>query len=198
MIKIIQQETSKTTAVTSNNYDSIIKTVDLSDAAGGSFIFRVNNSLIQALTRVLVAAEYSALTGDTTQTVTLTGTSGTANVIVDGVNYLATFTTNLTTSAANFVTSHSATLLALGITVTSNAAVLTFVADTDTFPTIAITNVSGNLAGTVGTATAVASTGNAIASLSAQAKGYFDVRVQNISESALNTFVKIHYNIVTN
>lgn len=47
-----------------------------------------------------------------------TGTNGTANVNVNGVNYLATFSSNLNTTAANFVSTHAAALLALGITLT--------------------------------------------------------------------------------
>ena len=53
-------------------------------------------------------------------TITLTGTSGTCNITVMETAYLATFTTSLTVSAANFVTSHATALLARGIVVTSN------------------------------------------------------------------------------
>lgn len=83
--------------------------------------------------------------------VTLTGTSGTANINVAGVNYLATFNTNLTTTASDFVTSHSAALTAAGITVTSNAAVLTFTANVGgtAFTIAAPVNATGDLAGTL-------------------------------------------------
>lgn len=79
--------------------------------------------------------------------VTLTGTSGTANITINGVDYLATFNTNLTTTATDFVTAHQAALTTAGITVSANAGVLTFVhvvAYTTT-----ITNATGDLAGTV-------------------------------------------------
>lgn len=92
---------------------------------------------------------------DSSRTVTLTGTSGTANISVGGTNYLATFATNLTTTAANFVTTHSAALLAAGTTVTAAAGVLTFKHTTTGFPAITITNVTTNLAGTLGTVTAI-------------------------------------------
>ena len=82
--------------------------------------------------------------------VTLTGTSGTANVSIGGVNYLATFTTNLTTSATNFVTSHQAALSALGIAVSSNAAVITISGEAEALGTPAVVNATGDLAGTVG------------------------------------------------
>lgn len=46
------------------------------------------------------------------RTATMTGTSGTCNVTINGTDYLFTFTTNLNTSTANFVNSHAATILA--------------------------------------------------------------------------------------
>ena len=78
-------------------------------------------------------------------TITLTGTSGTAKILIKGVNYLATFTTSLTVSATNFVSTHAAALLARGIVVTSSAAALRFT-ETDQ---VYITNASGNLSGAI-------------------------------------------------
>lgn len=46
------------------------------------------------------------------KTATMTGSSGTCNVTINGTAYLFTFATDLTTSAANFVTAHAATILA--------------------------------------------------------------------------------------
>lgn len=90
------------------------------------------------------------------RTVTLTGTSGTANINIAGTDYLATFATNLTTTASNFVTTHAATILsAKGVTVTANLGVLTFTHTTASFPVITITNATTNLAGTLGTVTVV-------------------------------------------
>jgi hypothetical protein len=86
------------------------------------------------------------LDGTYTTDITLTGTSGTANVTIDGTNYLATFTTDLTTSADNFVTSHAATILsAHGVTVTAATGVLTLVVAAENQPTLAVANVSGDL-----------------------------------------------------
>lgn len=80
---------------------------------------------------------------------TLTGTSGTANVNVNGTNYLATFNTNLTTTAANFVTAHAAAILAdTGIVVTSAAAVIHFIGAVDIVSAITILNATGDLSGT--------------------------------------------------
>lgn len=83
---------------------------------------------------------------------TLTGTSGTANITINGTVYLATFNTDLTTTASDFVTSHAIALNTAGITVTSNGAVLTFVANDPSaeFTRIA-PNATGDLTGTFST-----------------------------------------------
>jgi hypothetical protein len=105
-------------------------------------------------------ATYPSLTiavkGTSSRAITLTGTSGTANIAVAGTNYLATFASDLTTTAANFVTAHAAAILtATGATVTAAAGVITITDSNFRYPTITITNASGNLAGTVGALTAV-------------------------------------------
>lgn len=96
---------------------------------------------------------------NSSRTVTLTGTSGTANINIGGNAYLATFATNLSTTASNFVTAHAAALAADGITVTANAAVLTFVSTTPDVTGLTIVNATTNLAGTLGTVTAIPDTG---------------------------------------
>lgn len=197
-IRTVVQQTSKTTAVTCNAYDSVIQTVPLTDAADTEFQFVVNNSVIQNISAILISTEYPSLTGNSSRVVTLTGTSGTANITVGGTNYLATFTTDLTTSANNFVTSHSAALLALGITVTANSGALTFVAATATFPTIARTNVSGDLSATIASVTAGATTGSPIVDLVSYVRGAMTVRVRNYGTAALNNFVRFHFKITHN
>ena len=86
-------------------------------------------------------------------TVTLTGTSGTGNITFNGIAYLVTFTTDLTTSAANFVTSHGAAIAARfnGAVVTSSGAGVIFTARYAGVPITATNNVNvtGNLAGSV-------------------------------------------------
>jgi len=77
---------------------------------------------------------------------TLTGSSGTANITINGTAYLATFTSTLTTSAANFVTSHSLALNLLGIQVRSAGAKVIFSGAIG--GSFAIANVSGDLSGT--------------------------------------------------
>lgn len=87
------------------------------------------------------------------RTITLTGTSGTANVNIGGVDYLATFATDLSTTRANFVTAHEAAIeLATGGTLTGTGATITLVAPSTGYPSISVSNVTTNLAGTVAAA----------------------------------------------
>ena len=196
-IAVLTQATSVTTTVNAKrHYEGIIETFLPTTAADASFVFQVDNSVVQSVTQISLATEYPTSTTNSSRTATLTGTSGTANIIVGGVNYLATFTTNLTTSATNFVTSHAAALLALGITVTSSGAVLTFVAATATFPTITDANVSGDLDSTIAAVAVIATTGLPIATIDSYAKDYFKVRITNKGASSLNFPVKVHYQIV--
>lgn len=89
-------------------------------------------------------------TPNQSQTITLTGTSGTVNINIGGVDYLATFNTDLTTTQSDFVTAHKAAIeLATGGTFTGTGATLTLVAPTETFPIITVTNATTDLAGTV-------------------------------------------------
>jgi hypothetical protein len=83
-------------------------------------------------------------TGSGTRALTLTGSSGTANVNVDGVNYLATYATSLTVTATNFVTTHAAALLAEGVVVTAAAGVLTFQGENVIIDAITFTNATTN------------------------------------------------------
>jgi len=82
---------------------------------------------------------------------TLTGTSGTSNIKVDGINYLATFDTNLTTTADNFVTTHAAALLTAGVVVTAAVGVITLTANVAgvNFTSTASVNATGDLDGTL-------------------------------------------------
>ncbi len=81
-------------------------------------------------------------------TVTLTGTAGTANVTVGGVAYLATFNTNLNTTHADFVALHAAALLLRGITLTgTTTAIFTSTVPGMEQPAPTVANVVANLAG---------------------------------------------------
>ena len=85
-----------------------------------------------------------------TRKLTLTGNNGSANINVDGVDYLATYNTSLTQTATDFVTTHSAAILAAsGVKVASVGAELRFGdSSTTILDTITITNVTTNLNGT--------------------------------------------------
>lgn len=91
-------------------------------------------------------------------TLTFTGSSGTANVTVNGVNYLATFDTDLATTAANFVTTHAAALALRDITLTypgsGDAVVFTSAIPGQPFAAVTIANVTTNLAGSRAATTA--------------------------------------------
>lgn len=89
-------------------------------------------------------------TENLSRTATLTGTSGTANITIGGISYLATYNTSLATTATNFITSHKAAIeLATGGTVTSSGANIVLVAPSNSYPGFSIANASGDLAGTV-------------------------------------------------
>lgn len=106
-------------------------------------------SELQAVYTDLVIEE-GIPSGNAVQTVNLTGTSGTANIAVNGVNYLATFATDLATTEANFVTANAATILAAtGTVVTYAGGLITFTDAAEGFPTITVTNATLTLAGTV-------------------------------------------------
>jgi len=85
-------------------------------------------------------------------TVTLTGTSGTANITVaGGLTKLITFNTDLATTASDFDTAHSAAYTAVGITVTASGDDIIFTAAVagTAFDVPVITNATGDLDGTV-------------------------------------------------
>lgn len=79
---------------------------------------------------------------------TLTGSSGTANINVNGRDYLATFNSSLPQTASDFVSSHAAALAALGITVTQMVGTALLVFTGVQAANLTITNASGNLNGT--------------------------------------------------
>jgi len=88
------------------------------------------------------------------------GTSGTANVAAaGGLTKLATFVSTLTVTCTNFAAAHAAAYLAVGIVLTSSGEtiVMESVAVGQEFVHPTITNVSGDLAGSVANTTAPAS-----------------------------------------
>lgn len=135
------------------------------DPEGNALSTGTPSKIIVELTRPADTTAYTAgdhITAYTAavkqkETVTLTGTSGTATIAAaGGLTKTATFATDLTTTAANFVTAFAADYLAQGIVVTSSVADLIFEAQTAGVPFTAptITNATGDLSGTVAHTTA--------------------------------------------
>ncbi len=75
---------------------------------------------------------------------TLTGTSGTANITINGTAYLATFSSTLTITATNFVSTHKDALEARGLRVRSTGAKVII----PTAGEVSIVNATGDLSGT--------------------------------------------------
>lgn len=91
------------------------------------------------------------------KTLTFTGTSGTATVTINGVAYTATFATSLTVTATNFQAANAAGVLArFGKPVLTNSGVTVIVEAglPGQDVTISITNLTGDLAGSVASTTA--------------------------------------------
>lgn len=99
--------------------------------------------------------DYYELNFRYSRTIILGGTSGSANVVIDGVTYPINFVTNLNVTASTFVTSISATMSTLGIQVYAVGSGTTdgrirFCCDTNTILNgISITNISGSLNGSL-------------------------------------------------
>lgn len=83
-------------------------------------------------------------------TVTLSGTSGTANLSCAGVVSVLTFNTSLTQTATDFVTAFAADYLVVGVVVTSSGADLIFTASVAGTPFTSpwVSSLTGDLAGT--------------------------------------------------
>ena len=122
------------------------------------------------------------------ETITLSGSSGTANVTgTGGLTKLATFTTDLATTATNFVTSHAAAYLAVGVVVTANAGTLVFTANVPgvAFTAPVITNATTDLAGTVSHTTA-----SAVSLIFTSTKVLFDTpTITNVTSNVAGTVV---------
>lgn len=112
------------------------------------------------------AAQYSDINSSTYQsvvavkgkkTLTFTGTSGTATVTINGIDYTATFATSLTVTATNFQAARAASVLArFGKPVLTNSGVTVIVEAgvPGMDVTVSIANLTGDLAGTVAATTA--------------------------------------------
>jgi len=110
-------------------------------------------------------------------TITLTGTSGTATVAVKGVSKVATFDTDLDTTHANFVAANAAAYLAAGLVLTGTTTlVFTALHAGVGFDAGTVTNLTGDLAGgsvatTANTAAADLASGEALAAFRSMVTG---------------------------
>lgn len=128
------------------------------------------------------------------RSITLSGTSGSANINVNGTNYLITFATDLFTSADNWVTTNQATLNAIGIQVFALGSGadgrIRFGALADTIlNAITITNVTTNLSGTI----ANEFTGSATASGDHIVVPYVDTTYNG---ARIFHFIRANFNII--
>ncbi len=89
-------------------------------------------------------------------TLTLTGTKGTAKITLMGKDYAVEWTTDLAGTAAKFVTNHAAAIAKRGITVTSSTANIIFTSSVpgQPFTSPVIANVTTDLDGSVANTTA--------------------------------------------
>jgi hypothetical protein len=142
-----------------------IGSVSLSDASGNTLLpSGTPTKLSYELTRPLNTTAYtigdainSSISAKQKETISFTGTSGTANVTgAGGLTKLATFRDDLVTTAIDFESAHGAAYLAVGITLTRNMGDIILEATVSGVPFTApvVTNVTGDLAGTVAHTTA--------------------------------------------
>ncbi len=143
-------------------------------------IAKINPTAAAAVVAVTAVAQVDTLT--------ITGTSGTAAITTAGVTgspLTSTFATDLTTTAANFVTANAAAYATAGITLTSAGAdlVLTAAVAGTAFTSPSAANATGDLAGSN-----VATTANVVA-VTAQAEVFIfsstNLPSQTISEARL-------------
>lgn len=122
------------------------------------------------------------------KTLTLSGTSGTANIPINGVNYLATFASSLTQTATNFVTTHGAAILARSghCVVTSGAGTIIVEAGYPGMNVLigAAVNVSGDLAssGVAATTPAVKNTTLKAGASVAILQALYEARTDELTE----------------
>lgn len=131
--------------------------------------------------------------------VTLTGTSGTANIVIGEDEYLATFNASLATTAGDFVTDHAATILSENDIVITNpsGAVLLFVANTAGVPfELSVESLTGDLDGTIDETVANVSVGKVAVTIDGTS---YEVEFDTDLEVTGDAFVTAHAaNILTN
>jgi hypothetical protein len=109
-------------------------------------------SIRENWTDTIPSGQYNYVQLTQVETITLSGTDGTANItLAGGLTKLVTFDTTLTLTASNFVTDHEAAYAVENITVTSDGANLIFTSSVSGthFTQPAIVNLTEDLTGTV-------------------------------------------------
>ncbi len=91
----------------------------------------------------------SAYAGATAASIQFYGTSGTATVSLAGINCLATFRSNLNTTASDFVTAYKTVFANAGLTLSASSAKLTWIATKRSvgFEPVKVTMLTGSLDG---------------------------------------------------
>ncbi len=79
----------------------------------------------------------------------LTGTSGTSTITLAATPYLATFNTDLATTAADFITSHGSAITTQGFRVVQFGDILAFSKTAEAVFTLTVANTTGDLNGTI-------------------------------------------------
>ncbi|MBU1777970.1 MAG: hypothetical protein KJ899_15195, partial [Gammaproteobacteria bacterium] len=137
-----QREYSKTNAISGVdvNYDFLLG--DVADSGIDNVVEQFTGALATYIQLVRV------------ETVTLTGTSGTCNITCDGITALATFNSDLPTTAGLWVVANNAAFAANDITLSLDGETIIFTQDVaghDFVGATSVANVSGDLDGTVNT-----------------------------------------------
>jgi len=134
--------TSWTNTGTCNAIEETYQLTLPDDTCGNDRLVELNGAYASTVTLADSGTESQSV-------VTLTGTSGTANIDIEGVNYLVTFNTDLATTALDFDIAHSAALALLGISIEVNGAdIIVQGANAVLLQKPSVANVSGDVAGT--------------------------------------------------
>jgi hypothetical protein len=122
-------------------------------ATNGFYFIGGTEPTVTTSGRDIFKAVFQATNTAKVHNLTLSGSSGTGNVSMGGVTKLATYNASPTQTATDFVAANAAAYAAIGITLTSNGAVLIFTT-TDSTKYMApptFTNVTLTLAGSTAT-----------------------------------------------
>lgn len=126
------------------------------NAYNGMWKKLVDDSAASPSSTQIKAFDYDASAVKQVRTGTTTGTSGTATFTWQGVAYLLTFNSSLTTTNADFATANAAAFLLRGVVLTASVATLIMTSSVpgQPFALPVYANVTGDLAGSMASTTA--------------------------------------------